>query len=402
MPTEIILPTLGESISEAVLIRWLKHPGEAVRRGDVLAEIETDKATLELESPDHGILQEISAQEGAVVRIGQRLGLVIRPDETVPTPSEGDEPAPAESKPEQAALQDIPTRAANNPAGQRISPAARRKAFELGIDINQVPASHPGARITSEDVERFAERQPEKEVQQASGWLPFRNEELTGLRKITAQKMTASARDIPQFSVSLEADATAMVATLDELRSKLLGQGLKVSVTGLLAYLAARAIQDHPRVNARYDGDRIRIYETVNLAIAVSTPEGLAAPVLYQAEKRTFGEISSRIAEIASRARSGRLKLDDVRDTTFTLSNLGMFGITQFIPLIYPPQAAILGIGVIHPATVPLPDGNFRAIQRISLSLTADHRVLDGSDAAQFLAALQRAIELCRAEEIIL
>ena len=393
MATEIVLPVLGEAIGEAVLVRWYKRAGEAVRRGEEIAELETDKATLGLECPEDGVLLALMVEEGASVHIGELLAVVGQEGEVY-----GGREKAVEAGEVDAALSAAAPASPFEETEQRISPAARKRAGELGVDIRQVTPSAPGARITSEDVERYAG------VKMAEGaWTelpPFHIVELNEVRRITARRMSESVRTIPQFSVSVESDAGSLMRTLEEVRTKG-GEGIpRVSLTALWVYLVGQVLPRHPLANARFDGERVLLFETVNLAVAVATPRGLVAPVIHAAERLTLSEAARQLEEAAGRAREGKLTPGDVSGATFTLSNLGMFGVGSFVPLVNPPQSAILGVGMVRTASLGLLEGETRPVQTVTLTLAADHRVMDGADAARFLGDLKSAIEGCSLEQI--
>jgi pyruvate dehydrogenase E2 component (dihydrolipoamide acetyltransferase) len=212
---------------------------------------------------------------------------------------------------------------------------------------------------------------------------------LNTIRRALAAQMSESARSIPQFSASCEADAGRLLASRQELQT----HGMQASITVLLTQLTARALMEHPLLNARYDQDELIIYKTVNLAVAVAGEHGLTAPVIRHAEQRSLAELTAVLQELAAAARRGRLSLEQVSGATFTLSNLGMTGVSQFVPLVNPPQSAILGVGAIRPAILPTPQGGIEPAHLLTLTVSADHRVLDGAEAAAFLNTLKQSIE---------
>jgi pyruvate dehydrogenase E2 component (dihydrolipoamide acetyltransferase) len=389
MATQVLVPVMGEAIGEARLAAWLKHVGDPVRRGDELAELETDKAVLMLECPADGVLLEILVAEGAMVTTGQMLAHVGRAGELV-------QPAPAEHVPDPApdpAPDSVPARGRGStesngagavpaPAGERvrISPAARRMARDLGLDVSALNARLPGARITTRDVERLA-------AGAAAGSVPQRRVLFNEVQRVMATRMTQSVREIPQFSVAIETDATRLLQVKQDLSPK-----EAVSMTALLIYLAARVLRRHPMLNARFDGDGVVMFETVNMGVAVASPQGLVVPVLPGAEQLELATVARRLRDLVETAQRGRLALAQISGGTFTLSNLGMYGISQFVPLVNPPQAAILGVGGIQPAVLPTAGGT-RYVQRLSITVSADHRVVDGAAAAFFLQDLQHAVE---------
>lgn len=387
MATQVLVPILGEAIGEARLVAWLKHAGDAVRRGDELAELETDKASLMIECPSDGVLLEIRVPAGEMVATGQVLAQVGRPGDEVVAAGASSVPAGGVPAPETSAMSPgAPLMRNAQPERRRISPAARRMARELNVDVDRLAPSRPGARITTSDVTRLLES--ERATSGAAPQLPQRRVPLSETQRVMAARMAQSAREIPQFSVSMEVDASHLLRE----KQTLSGEDAPVSVTALLIYLAARALARHPLLNARFDQDGIILYDTVNMGVAVASPQGLVVPVIHGAEKLELVELSRRLAALAQTARSGGLVLAQVSDGTFTLTNLGMYGVSQFAPLVNPPQAAILGAGVAHPVVEPTAEGT-RHIQRMTLTVSADHRVVDGAAVALFLSDLRHEIE---------
>ncbi len=389
MAIQITLPPLGESITEATLVAWLKSVGDEVKRGEVLAEIETAKAVMPLECPADGILLAIAVEEGSPVVTRQLLAVIGERGEqwelqgNVPVQKEG------------AAVLIEPSGHAPAPGGERlrrVTPSARRRAAELGIDIDDVQPAQPGARVTTEDVERHAARQPDTPA--AALELPSRRIALNHIRRSLAERMAQSASSIPQFSVSVEADATKLLGWQSELNRKAQADG-RLSLTALLIYLAASVLPHHPLINALFDGDGIIVYDTLNIAVGMATPAGLVAPVLRAAEERDLAGIRGWLRQAADAARNGTLLPADFAGATFTISNLGMYGVREFIPLVNPPQSAILAVGAVQPALVPLSDGELLHTHRMMLTVSADHRVLSGDEVALFLVDLRQQIENC-------
>ena len=396
MATQVLVPVMGEAIGEARLAIWLKRTGDPVRRGDELAELETDKATLTLECPADGVLLEVLVDEGVMVTTGQLLAQVGRPGDHVvigDTPAEpaggqaGESAAESMAENSLACAADVLPDTAAAQAGERrrISPAARRLARELGIDVAELTAREPGARITTQDVTRLSASAGEHA---GGSRLPQRRVPLNDTQRVMGARMAQSAREIPQFSVAIEADATRLLQVKKDLSS-----GEKaVSFTALLILLAARVLRQHPLLNARFDDDAVIIFETVNMGVAVASPQGLVVPVLHGVERLGVPALARRLDDLVQAARSGRLALAQVSDGTFTLSNLGMYGVSQFVPLVNPPQVAILGVAGIQPVVLPAAAGT-RHIQRMSMTVSADHRVVDGAAVASFLLDLQRNVE---------
>lgn len=396
MATPMIIPHLGESVESAVLVAWHKQVGDAVKRGEEIADVETDKAVMPLEAPQNGVLLAQMVAAGSSVRIGQLIAMIGRAGETpaVPeSPATPVQPAPT--------LSTAPAPTAEAPR-RKISPLARRMAREYGIDLNSVPAS-ASDKVSSREIQQYLKSRgaaaspavpPALPMAPAAGLagLPQRRVALSNIRRITGQRMAEGAQAIPQFSVTTLADAAALVA----LQAELAAAGSPATITALLVALTAAALMAHPQANARYaEGDLI-VYETVNMGVAVAAEDGLRVPVVARVETLRLSEVQSQLAALAERARAGRLSPGDVNGATFSLSNLGMFGVAHFTPLVNPPQAAILGVGAIQPVFVPDAAGQPRLIQQMALTLTADHRALDGAEAAAFLKSLKELIEDCK------
>lgn len=389
-------------MATARLAAWLKRAGDAVKRGEDLVELETDKAVLMLECPADGVLLEIVVEAGVEVSTGELLAYVGRPGEAVRPAQSAGASAPA-APPLSAALPAAPpvpviaTMAPEPAAGtpalrRRISPAARRMARTLNLDLTRIEPARPGGRLTTLDLQRFLAGGPAP-----ASRLPAQRVPLTSTQRTMAGRMLESAREIPQFSVTLHADAAALLAA----KARLQAEGHRCSLTVLLVQLTARTLLRHPLLNARFDSDALFLFETVNLGVAVDAPNGLVVPVLHGAERLGVLDLAQSLADLAASARSGRLALAQISDATFTLSNLGMLGVSQFTPLVNPPQAAILGIGAVEPAVIPTvtpTGGGTRHVQRMALTVSADHRVADGAAAARFLGDLRQAIETATLE----
>jgi pyruvate dehydrogenase E2 component (dihydrolipoamide acetyltransferase) len=389
MATQVLVPVLGEAIGEARVAAWLRQPGDPVRRGDELAELETDKAVLMLECPADGVLIETLVAVGDMVTTGQLLAHVGKPGEqaraAAVTAASSAPPDRTDRSHRSDAASTSPAAEAG-PTRQRISPAARRMARQHGVELAQLAPGKPGARITTQDVARL--RESGASAPGTGVRLPHRRVALGDAQRTMAARMAQSARDIPQFSVSMEVDATRLLCVKQDLADG----GAAASMTALLIQLAARALLKHPLLNARFDGDVVVVYETANMGVAVASPQGLVVPVIHGVQDLSLAEIAGQLENLAQVARTGRLTLAQVSDGTFTLTNLGMYGVSQFVPLVNPPQAAILGVGAAQPAVLPTAAGTHH-IQRMTLTVTADHRVVDGAAVALFLGDLRRAIE---------
>ena len=386
MATKIFLPRLGESVEEAVVGRWCKQIGEPVERGEIIAELETAKAMMELESPEKGILLAVFPEIGTTIQMGELVAIVGKADE--------DWQAELDKEMEKSA-QDIPQAKENAVKRRiqkksvdrvRISPNAKRIARELGVDLQAIVQKKSGERITAEDVQRFAE-----DLRKNKGrGIPFRKIQLNEVEKITAQRMMESVQSIPQFSISMLVRADRALAVI---KRKLDESGKRITLTTVLIKAAAEILTKHPRLNARFEQEAAFAYQAVNIGVAVSTAHGLYVPVIHETNKLSIEEIGERLDELIGKCHKKALQFADTDGATFTISNLGMKGVQQFVPIIDPSQAAILGVGAVQDYVVLLPDGTLSSQQKLTLTLTSDHRVIDGARAAEFLRDLKGMIE---------
>ena len=378
MATEVRLPHLGESIDSALIVEWHKQVGDAVKRGDELADLETDKATLPLEAPKNGVLLAIVAAAGDTVYIGDLLSVIGREGETwsaAATAAPETEPA----KPREAAAATVKAVAASK-AAYKISPLARRKAKELGVDLNSVTPAD-GVKISGVDVEAQARR--------ASAQPAQRRIELSRAKRLTGQRMMRSAREIPQFSVTIDADIGPLLAA----RARLKERGDEPSLTAIFIHLTALTLRGHPLLNARFEDDGVTVLDSIHIGVATAAEDGLRVPVIRDADRLSLAQINRALAELTRKARANRLRPADSAGGSFTISNLGMSGITQFTPLVNPPQSAILGIAAPRPVLLPGANGALKPAQLLALTAACDHRVVDGVDAALFLRDLKAAFE---------
>ncbi|WP_433273137.1 dihydrolipoamide acetyltransferase family protein [Pseudonocardia xinjiangensis] len=409
---DVRMPRLSESMSEGTIVRWLHASGAAVERGDELAEIETDKATVSFEADAGGVL-EILAEEGATLPVGAviaRVGGSPAADAGPPVaagPVADPPPAASTAAPSAPAspVSVDPPAAATAPArrANRVptSPLARRRAKELGVDLAGVRGTGPGGRIVRADIEAAAAATaaPASALNgsaPAGGSVPdLRGRvtlvELSRARRLTADRMAESAATVPSFPLTAEVDMTRAL----ELRSGIadLGDVTAVpTVTDLVVAASGRALWEHPRVNASYREGTVAMFERVNIGVAVDTPEALLVPTVTDADRRSLTSIAVRTRELAELARSGRIGPADLEGATFTVSNLGMFGVTVFEAVINPPQAAILAVGALRRLPREI-DGEVQVRPVLTLTLTSDHRVLDGAESARFLRRLVELLE---------
>jgi pyruvate dehydrogenase E2 component (dihydrolipoamide acetyltransferase) len=417
---EIKLPRLGQGMESGTIVRWLKSEGESVAKGEPLFELDTDKVTQEVEADADGVLLKIVVPEGEA-DVGTTVAVLGSEGEDVSelltsaatqsgnggtpaaaTPAADDE-APSGSEPQSAfAPAPAPERAPEAAAppggrepGERVkaSPLARRIARERGLDLAALTGTGPDGRIIAEDVEK-AQAAPAAAPARAGGEVAAGEVEvveLTSVRKTIARRLTA-AWEAPVFQLTASADASELVATRERMVELLAEGETKPTVNDVLTRVVASALMRHRPVNAHFVEGRILRHPTANVGLAVATPNGLVVPVVRSAERKSVQEIAAVRADLVSRARDGKLQLADLEDGTFTISNLGMYGIEQFIAVVNPPQVAILAVGSIEdrPRAV---DGQLEIVPTLILTLTCDHRAIDGSEGAEFLRTVKQLVE---------
>jgi pyruvate dehydrogenase E2 component (dihydrolipoamide acetyltransferase) len=419
--SEVIMPRLSDTMEEGELAKWLKNVGDPVTKGESLAEIETDKATMDLEAFEDGVLEQQLVAEGTIVPIGQPVAVIgdgsgaSAAAPAAPTPAAAPaEPAAAPAEPAAAAPAEPAAEAAPDaPAAQqhtvaptdalRASPLARKVARDHGIDLASVTGSGPQGRVVRADVEAAiagassaaapaASTQP---APAATTAVPFSAEDeevaVSKIRLVAARRLTES-QAVPHFFLTSIVDVEQLLAFRKEVNASLESQGVRVSVNDLLVRAAALALRQHPDANSSWAGDKLLRHGHVNIGIAVATPTGLLVPVVADADRKSLGEIAAETVELAGKARDGKLKLGEMSGGTFSISNLGMFGIDQFTAVINPPEAAILAVGAASPVPV-LRDGELVEVPKLKITLTVDHRVMDGAVAAAFLRDLVGYLE---------
>jgi len=414
---EIKLPRLGQGMESGTIVRWLKSEGESVAKGEPLFELDTDKVTQEVEADADGVLLKIVVPEGEA-DVGTTVAVLGSEGEDVsellaaaqsgnggaasaPAPAT---PAQAEPQAEEAPSDTVSQGAVPAPEtepsarapGERVkaSPLARRIARERGIDLAALTGTGPDGRIIAEDLEK-AQAAPAAAPAQAAAPAAPPDEvevvELTSIRKTIARRLT-EAWQAPVFQLTATVDASALSATRERLVELLQEGETKPTVNDVLTRVVASALMRHRPVNAHFVDGRILRHPTANVGIAVATPNGLVVPVVRSAERRSIQEIASVRADLVSRSRAGKLQLADLEDGTFTISNLGMYGIEQFIAVLNPPQVAILAVGSIEerPRAV---EGKLEIVPTLTLTLTCDHRAIDGSEGAEFLRTVKQLVE---------
>ncbi len=427
----VIMPKFGFTQEESEILEWKVKNGDRVEQGDPLAVVSTDKVSMEVEAPESGIVDGIRHPQGTIVPVTEVIAYILQPGERLPQPlPTGREPAPAkpaESAPPSASsaptpvaarmaaelgldLAQIPgsgpggriTRAdveryaaAQQPGKRRASPAARRLAREHALDLAQISGSGPHGRIQGEDVLRAAQRAqapasaPITESRPQSG--AFREIPLEGMRKTIAANMMRSWQTIPTIHLEIDADMEASLALLQTAQTR--AGERKISLTAVVCKAVAWALRRNPRLNAHLEGDTLREWDDVHLGMAVALEDGLIVPVLHHPDRKGILQIAEEINDLAARARANQLRLADMQNATFTISNLGMFGIDRFTAIINPPQVAILAVSALKKTFVAneLNQPVLHSVMNVRLS--ADHRAVDGAVAAQFMADLRNALE---------
>ena len=394
MPRELTMPKLSDSMADAVIVRWLKSAGDAFERGEALIEVETDKATVVYEAEWDGTLASILVPEGATVAVGEPIATLGNGDGAVSSPARPPKPpqpvsATADRMPDTPAAAAAP--ASDGSAARPIAtPVARRTAVELGVSLHGLAGTGPAGRITVDDVTRAAEGRTTALRDSGGGRGEVRVIEPTPTQSTIARRMTESATTIPVFTVSADVDVSQIVATRREARVK--GEDVP-SVNDFVVKAAGTALREFARFNASYVDGRVECYSRVNVGIAVATDDALLVPVVRDADRKSLAEIAVETRRLADAARRRALTPEDFRDGTFTVSNLGMFGVHSFTAIIDPPQVAILAVGSARRA--PVEDGPDRVAFRdfMTLTLSCDHRVVYGADGARFLSRLRELLE---------
>ncbi len=421
----VAMPKLGFDMSEGTLVRWVIQEGEVVAKGAVLAEIETDKATVEVESNFDGVVARHLVEEGAVVPIGDPIAVVGEKDEKIDFDAllgaqaeKEEKPEQGAEKPEQAPVPETPAPAAapveegaHLPAGLRASPLARRMAEDEGIDLSRVRGTGPQGRITKKDIQAYqqqapapvgvaAEPAPAEEKKFALPMPAFspvgppppdEHIKLNRLRAAIGRRMTESTQQVPHFFVTHEYNVDKLMALRKQINA-LVGEGEKVSVNDFVVKAVALALRQVPNLNAKLNGDEIVHFGAVNVGIAVSVEGGLLTVVCRDADRKPLRQISIEARTMAGRARDGKVRPDDIEGSTFSVSNMGMFDVENFSAIINPPEAGILAVGSARQIPV-VEAGEIKIGWRMKATLSVDHRVSDGAEGAQFLQVLANYLE---------
>ncbi len=440
MATKVVMEALSPTMEEGRLVKWLKNEGDAVKSGDPIAEVETDKAVMELVARADGVLRKHVLSEGTAAPVGQLVGVIAGADENIDALVGGaagggaapaaTAPAPAATKSETGGGSSTPQSTSDSPGkaappmeqkagsaaspspaggaqasppnaspvnGGRVksSPLARRLASERGVDLGAMQGSGPGGRIIKRDIETAAARGGQAAARAATPIRPrsdadFEDIALTQIRKTIARRLAESIGPIPTFYLTAEID----LSKASELRDAMLetGEQYKVSFNDIVLKAVATALAQHPEVNAHWLGDKIRLHNRVHLGMAVATNDGLIVPVIFDADQKRMSDISAESRDLAKKARERKLTPEQYTGSTFSVSNLGMFGIDQFTAIINPPEVAILAIGAAEDK-VEVVDGDFVVRKKLRVTLSCDHRAVDGAVGAEFLRTLRRMIE---------
>jgi pyruvate dehydrogenase E2 component (dihydrolipoamide acetyltransferase) len=445
MAVEVFMAKMSDHMESGEILRWLVQEGDHIEAGQVIFEVMTDKVAAEVVAEASGVIKGIrpGAVEGATVPVGETIAFIAMPGEEVPNLSPLTlAPSPVASQPSPPAqpafgatpnaagtdkVRAVPAarrlakelgvdlaqvtgsgpsgriresdvrafigaqKAATAPPGKgmRASPVARRVARELGIDITEVPGSGPGGRIREADVRAFAQTvstaPATPPTEQTAEWL-----ELTPVQRLTGQRMSESAQQAPQFALSITVDMTQALRLRESLLDKIQAEtGERLSLTAILVKIVAEALKGHPLANASFDGGRVKLHRQINVGVAVGTDDGLVAPVVREADQKSLAQVVKQLTAYREKAQAMRFTAEDMSGGTFTISNLGMYGVERFRAIINPPQSAILAVGQVVRKPVGMPDDTIALRPMMELTLTLDHRCMDGVQGARFLAAIK-------------
>ena len=421
MATNILMPALSPTMTEGTLARWLKKEGETIKAGDVIAEIETDKATMEVEAVDEGVLGKILVADGTEgVKVNAPIAVLVAKGEAVPAGA----PAPVAAAPAPAAAAMATPEPASRPPAAPVSPAsaapvsvhngarvfisplARRMAAQAGIDPAGLAGSGPHGRIVKADIEAalakpaatpapVAAAAPRPAAPAPVVTAPHRLVPNSSMRKVIARRLTEAKRDIPHFYVSMDIEIDALLKLREELnaRSPKDGPGaFRLSVNDLIIKAAAVTLRRIPKVNASYTEDNVILYDDVDISVAVSIPDGLITPIVRKADQKGLAAISTEMKDLGARAKAGKLKPEEFQGGGFSISNMGMFGVSNFAAVINPPQAAILAVAAGQQRPV-VKNGALAIATVMTCTLSVDHRVVDGALGAEWLASFKAVVE---------
>jgi pyruvate dehydrogenase E2 component (dihydrolipoamide acetyltransferase) len=387
------MPALGVAQQTGTLLKWLKAEGQSVSKGEPLMEIETDKATVEIEAPASGVLAHMIAQAGDEVPVGQRIALILAPGESPETEAKSSEPTPTPNKAKifapPAAPKTTPSAASMTPNRGRVlaSPAAKRIAQEKGVNLASLQGSGPEGSVLADDVLRASttELPHRPATPEAEKIIP-----LTPMRRIVGERMTQSKLSAPHFYISMDIDMSAVGALRGEWKSR--GDEMVPSINDFILRACARALKDFPLINSTYTEQGIKLSSEINIGMAVALDEGLVVPVIRNTDRLSLTELATQSRQLADKAQNKKLFPLDYEGGTFTVSNLGMLGVDNFTAIINPPQAAILAVGRVAPRVI-VEEGMFAIKSMMTATLSADHRIVDGAMAARFLQNVKKLLE---------
>ena len=418
MSTNVTMPSMGFDMTEGKVARWIKNIGDAVARGETIGEIETEKATVDLAAPIDGVFAKILIEPGITVPVNTPIAIVTASGETLgaDAPAATPEAAVVSAKQESSVPAPVVTASDSADASGRlkVSPLARNMAKAEGIDLTTLQGTGPGGRIIERDVQKAIQARvsapvvtkpaaapapavaptPAPKPAPVAPAAPIANGEqaLSKMRQTIARRLQESKSSIPHFYLTMEINMDEAMKLRAQLNAMAASDAEKLSVNDLIVAASARTLQKFPHVNAYFKGDRVAYNDNINVGVAVSVGEGLLTPVLHNADQKSLKQIAVETKELAARARANKMKPDDLGPGTFTISNLGMFGIEEFSAIINPPESCILAVGAVKKIPVVIND-SIQVGQVMKVTLSADHRIVDGALGAQFLQALQKLLE---------
>ena len=408
MVTKVHMEALSPTMEEGQLVQWLKSEGDEVSSGDILAEIETDKATMELVARGDGILRKIFLDAGGVSAVGSVIAVIATADEDISgvkgalggddtQEASSEEPTEAETvvpeEPVAATISEITT-PTHSGSSVRASPLARKLATEMGVDLQAIKGSGPGGRVVKRDLEGVKTLDVTAAV--AATWTSEEKEyedvPTSQMRKSIAKRLVTSIGPVPTFYLTVEVDMNRVIEARKSMNSMLDEDGFRISVNDIILKAVAAALRQNPNCNAQWHDNFVRRFNAVHLGVAVAIDEGLITPVIRNAHAKGIMQIASEVRELATRARTKKLMPDEYTGSTFSVSNLGMFGIHEFTAIINPPEAGILAVGGIEETPVVV-NGEVKVLPRVRITMSCDHRVIDGAQGARFLATLKSMLE---------
>lgn len=394
MATVITMPKLGLTMTSGSVAKWHKNEGDRVEKGEVVLEVSTEKITYKVEAPESGVLRKILMQPGTKVPIGTPLCIIAAPDEDISELLKETPSAPAAEKPAQPEAKPAPVAA--KPAGEEVlikaTPIAKKIAKEQGIDLALVTGTGPGGRIVEKDVLDFIERQKAERAKPAVEAAQLKRIALSDVRQVIAERMSTSWQNSPMVTLNADVDCTLLKKLREDLKSSFKEKGLNLSYNYILMKACAVALKEQPMLNSYLEDNEVVLYDEINIGLAVATEEALLVPVVKDVAGKNLYEIASDGDALIEKARKGELAIDDVTGGTFTVTNLGMFGVRDFTPIINPPQCAILGVGEMQDRPCVC-DGQIIVKPMMTLSLTFDHRIVDGAQGAIFIRRVKELLE---------